>query len=172
MSASKEDVLPLLVGKIILAFGRLDQEIQTQIHWFEKDKTRDESQRERIDGRFSHRTKQFRRHLVRLTADKSPEVRRYDKAIGAVAKAVEIRGRLTHGRVVSKGDAVAVADVGGLQKWYDEIGKKVGLPGMRHVIVQYTAAELVQAADDLETAQLEVSLIGAEIYRPRSQPTH
>lgn len=85
--------LSLAVGKIILAWGRLDQQLHFLIRAMERGLREPHS----TEGRFSERRKIFRRLCMRLAINDRDFERGLDRHLAQVVRLERKRGRIAHG---------------------------------------------------------------------------
>jgi hypothetical protein len=87
------DRLALAVGKIILAWGRLDQNLHFLIRAMERGLKEPHS----LEGRFTERRKIFRRLCMRLALSNEEYERQLDQGLAQLVKLERKRGRIAHG---------------------------------------------------------------------------
>lgn len=87
------DRLALSVGKIILAWGRLDQTLHLAIKGIEHALGEDFS----IEGRFSERRKIFRRLCAHLSNNDKQFLSGFDRTSAQLVRLERKRGRIAHG---------------------------------------------------------------------------
>jgi hypothetical protein len=114
------DDLALAVGKIILAWGKLDQQLHVLIRASERQLGDPYSK----EGRFTERRKIFRRLSLRLAGDDDSYKRRFDKVCAALVGLERKRGRIAHGYADQIDDGAFFLDVPGS---FDEEVDKVAL---------------------------------------------
>jgi hypothetical protein len=101
------DDIALAVGKIILAWGRLDQELHLLIRSLEHALGETHSQ----EGRFSERRKIFRRLCIRMVNDEKDYRRRFDRACLQLVRLERKRGKIAHGIMAPVHDGAMFFDV-------------------------------------------------------------
>jgi hypothetical protein len=90
------DHLALLVGRVILAWGHLDQ----QLHVALRHLSGSLNEPYQPDGRFNERRKMFRRLCVRMANGDSAYTSKLDRFCGDLQKLERARGHIAHGLAV------------------------------------------------------------------------
>lgn len=174
--AHNEDHIALSVGKIILAFGRLDQAIWGSLgrtDWLLEEPASE------IDNRFSHRLKHLRVIVTGYYGDKSPQACEYDKLQTRIKNLEKIRSQFAHGYVTATGGVVKISDQRNLQDYRKAHAALCELRGsqddfkelfQRHMVIEYQTKELEtlpnaidKAAAELENFILQISLALGEL---------
>lgn len=175
---SIEDQITLLVGRVILAFGELDQTIQMGFDAMNAMPGGAETATESMDRRFAHRVKQYRRLVVKLTGEKSDSCRAFDKICGKAGPAIHIRQRLAHSTTFIRNGTLEVIDRAGLEEWVKvaqradrtDNAKSSFDAWSKHVKSSYTPSELEEAASTLSDARTSLSVLLGSVVKASLPP--
>lgn len=99
------DRIALLVGRVILAWGELDQHIYRMLMTFQAGKPRTE-----FEPRFKHRLKLIRRHVVEITRGDAAILADFDRTNMTLINLERRRAHLAHGMLGIEEDGVLVFD--------------------------------------------------------------
>jgi hypothetical protein len=99
-SISDEDYIALLIGRVIMAWGLIDQLLFSAILRLESHKAPKPPFEIQIDERFEHRLK-CRKLCVETCQNDHTKMTRVDRVLGKIRKASALRHHLAHGYIVS-----------------------------------------------------------------------
>lgn len=123
-SISEEDYVALIIGKIIIAWGKIDQWIFSEISGLQqllavrlmRQKSDGinfeelQSENIQIDDRLKHRIKQWRRAACKFFGEKSPIISEIDREIQIITKKAKTRHRIAHGNIIVINGKITVFD--------------------------------------------------------------
>lgn len=139
-----DDHIALLVGRVILAWGELDQHLYLSL----RELPRILGQPEVKEGRFFERRKLFRRYCVALAQD-DPFAARLDRFLGQTLAGLETsRGQIAHGFAMPWVDDVVFLHVPEI------FATKPGEQAEEKRI--FTRENLVTLASDIDAAKMEI----------------
>lgn len=152
-----DDHLPLAVGKIILAWGRLDQQLHLLIRASERRLKKEPSS----EGRFTERRKIFRRLCMEVAGNDEAYERRLDRLLAQLVKLERKRGTIAHGY------AGETADGGMFFNALDAMDALYGkAPEDRLVENLFTFTELAELEADIEKCRENLARIMFEAPQP------
>jgi hypothetical protein len=182
-----DDSLALLIGRVILAFGRLDQIVWIAVDTLETKRAtqalrRGEAkgfERTEIDRRFEHRLKHLRRLCVAHSGNDPTFMTRVDRTLQEVRVLERIRAHLAHGSVHGFLDGVEVDDEREMrehsQAWMTAVERGASaaeLEGLwnKHLSIFYSSADLRSTAEALVRFGDEIIDLSAELSDQLGSP--
>lgn len=160
-----DDHLALLVGRVILAWGRLDQ----QLHLFIIAMERAVGTPHLREGRFSERRKIFRRLCMQLTAEPDTYKSAFDACAAQLVRLERMRGRIAHGMAGNNSELAIFLHFPTAFEGAD-IEKDIDESTFRYGALERLALDIEQCAKDMTSLALEALAAGK--LAGRTVPQH
>ena len=171
-----DDALALLVGKVILAYAKLDQTLWGQIGHLavaKRDLDRAQGQirttTEEADDRFSRRLKHFRRLSSELTSNNQMLMSEIDRTLQEIRDIERIRAHLAHGWLSLSEDWISVLDHREGRDFFraireaDFISVDIDALHKRHIDINYRRDDIAITPLRIRNADVEICRLTTEI---------
>jgi hypothetical protein len=161
-----DERLALIIGKIILAYGRLDQQLWSILAIMALKHASDQVVRgerqwmepEEIDKRFDRRLAHYRRLCAALSQNDSSVLAIVDRMLNEIRDVERIRAHMAHGNLHEREGRIAVSDGRESQEHSLEFRKAIGRRATskeisalwdKHLNISYAQHDLEAAAQKL-----------------------